>query len=207
LNLRILLVRLLPLALALTAAVGWSGMQTAFADANVPSGERINGQSTLEPAYDDMTGNQIYLNTPNNAHLNANPRAWAPLYVVEYPKDATVGTLQCAHIPADNCPDHGPLIAGVAASIMPSVYGAGALGHDHLLAAPGSGGDFNIAWEPYLVLFTNAAAANTHITTLAQLQWALNSGNAISVPLPQATFHCSVVSGAVYDHATPVTPV
>jgi hypothetical protein len=32
---------------------------------------------------------------------------------------------------------------------------------------PGSGGDFNIAWEPILVLFTTATAANTRLTTLA----------------------------------------
>jgi hypothetical protein len=75
------------------------------------------------------------------------------------------------------------------------------------MAGPGSGGDFNVAWEPVLVLFTSSAAANTHITTLAQINAAVASHNAILVPLPQLTFHCSVVSASVYAHSTPVTPV
>jgi len=28
------------------------------------------------------------------------------------------------------------------------VYSGGVMGHDHLMAGPASGGDFNIAWEP-----------------------------------------------------------
>src|SRR5262249_52480962 len=98
-----------------------------------------------------------------------------------------------------------------AAAAFPNVYGApdgsGVLGHDHMMAPPGSGGDFNVAWEPILVLFTNAAAANTRLTTLAQVNAAVSSGNAIEVPLPQLTFHCEVVPAIVYAHSTPVTPV
>ncbi|TME06199.1 MAG: hypothetical protein E6I80_14575 [Chloroflexi bacterium] len=81
------------------------------------------------------------------------------------------------------------------------------LGHDHLMAPPGSGGDFNIAWEPILVLFTSSAAANTHLTTLAQINAAVNSGNAFEVPNPAATFHCEVVPANIYANSTPVTPV
>ncbi len=41
------------------------------------------------------------------------------------------------------------------------------------MTVPGSGGDFNIAWEPILVLFTTATAANTRLTTLAHpARWA-----------------------------------
>jgi hypothetical protein len=228
LTLRFLVTSLTPLVLGLSLLASWGGQQTAFAASGSPSGERVNGQSTLEPAYDDSTGNVIYLHTPNHAPLNANPRAWAPLYVVEYPASVTFGgALQCAHLPKDNCPDHGPEIAAAATQAFPNVYCApdnptcGAstspdtsfvLGHDHLLAPPGSGGDFNIAWEPYAVFFTNTAAANEHITTLTQLENVLNTigpnglPNAIAVPLPQATFHCSVVPASVYFNGTPVTP-
>ncbi len=154
-----------------------------------------------------MTGNVTFVMTPINAPLNASPASWAPFYVPVYPASATVATLQCAHLPADNCPDHGPLIAALAASIVPSVYGGGVLGHDHMLALPGSGGDFNIAWEPILVLFKNAAAANTRLTTLAQVNAAVSSGNAFEVPLPPATFHCEVVPTNLYSRAIPVAPV
>jgi hypothetical protein len=89
-------------------------------------------------------------------------------------------------------------------AIMPSVYGGGVIGHDHLMAGPASGGDFNIAWEPVLVLFTSTAAANEHITTLAQITAALARHDVIEVPIPQATFHCSVVPAVVYWNGTPV---
>jgi hypothetical protein len=38
------------------------------------------------------------------------------------------------------------------------LYAKGVLGHDHLMAGPASHGDFNVAWEPILVLFTNPTA-------------------------------------------------
>lgn len=205
--------RLIALAVTLAAALAVLLPASMAAAAGVPSGERILGQSTIEPVYDDTTGSVTYVKTPNNAHEKANPRAWAPMYLPVYPVSAaaSVGTLECAHMPADNCPDHGPELALGAAAAVPSVYGpadgSGVLGHDHLIATPGSGGDFNIAWEPILVLFTSAAAANTHLTTLAQLDAAVSSGQAFEVPLPQLTFHCEVVPATTYDNATPVTPV
>jgi hypothetical protein len=121
-----------------------------------------------------------------------------------YPIGATVGTLLCQDVPQENCPDHGPAVAGAAAAIMPNVYGGGVIGHDHLMAGPGSHGDFNVAWVPVLVLFTSTAAANQHLITLAQVNAAVASDQAILVPLdgthgtPNLTFHCSVVSAAVY---------
>jgi hypothetical protein len=83
------------------------------------------------------------------------------------------------------------------------------IGHDHLMAGPASHGDFNVAWVPTLVLFTNSAAANTHITTLAQITAMITSGDAITVALdgtngfPNLTFHCAVVSAAAYAQGRP----
>ena len=197
------------LALALAIMLATVAPSYRAAASGLPSGERTNGMSTLEPVYDDMSGAIRYVSTPDKAPMHANPTAWAPFYLPVYPLSAAdaIGVVNCAHTPADNCPDHGPEVAGAAMQIMPSVYGAGVWGHDHLMAGPGSGGDFNVAWEPVLVLFTSSAAANTHITTLAQINAAVASHNAILVPLPQLTFHCSVVSASLYAHSTPVTPV
>lgn len=81
------------------------------------------------------------------------------------------------------------------------------LGHDHLVGIASTGGDFNVLWVPVLVLFTNKAVANHHLTTLAQVNAALAGPNpdAIAIWLPPATFHCSVVSGAAYAQGTPWT--
>jgi len=116
---------------------------------------------------------------------------------------STVGKLNCMGVPG-NCPDHDAGVAGAAMDIMPSVYGAGTIGHDHLVAPPGHQGDFNIAWEVIEVLFTTNAAANTHLTTLAAVNNAIATHNAISVDLGFA-FHCSVVSVAAYNRGTPVS--
>ena len=202
------LVTLVLLAAALAASLAGFTHSRAAAALSTPSGERIHGQSVIEPTIDDVTGNVTYVMTPLNAPLHANPKAWAPFYVPVYPLGVSfAGPLQCTHLPADNCPDHGPPIAAAAAQIVPAVYSAGVLGHDHLMAPPGSGGDFNIAWEPILVLFTNTAAANTRLTTLAQINAAVSSGNAIEVPNPSSTFHCEVVPANIYAKSTPVTPV
>jgi hypothetical protein len=209
---RLVLTRVTLVVLAAALAATWAGITPARAAvaASTPSGERIHGQSTLEPVFEDTTGNVAFIMTPDHAPLNANPASWAPFYVPVYPVSAaaSVGTLQCPHVPADTCPDHGPPIALGAAAAVPAVYGpangSGVLGHDHLLAPPGSGGDFNIAWEPVLVLFTSAAAANTRLTTLAQINAAVSSHQAFLVPLPQLTFHCEVVPATVYALATPV---
>lgn len=189
-------------ALALTLAGGAAPVGAA----GVPSGERMVGQSSIEPVYDDMTGAIAYVSTPIHipSPIHTNPRAWAPFYLPVYPTGSTVGTLNCMGVPG-NCPDHDGIIAGAAMGIMPGVYGGGVIGHDHLMAGPGSGGDFNIAWEPVLVLFTSTAAANEHITTLAQIDAALARHDVIEVPIAPATFHCSVVPAVVYEHGTPVS--
>ena len=161
------------------------------------------GQSVLEPVYDDEQAGVIgFVSTPLHAPMKANPRAWSPFYVPVYPVGSTVGTVLCQHIPLDNCPDHGPDVAGAAAAIMPAVYGGGVIGHDHLMDFPG-GADFNVAWEPILVLFTSKAAANEHLLTDAQIAAAVTRGDAIEVPVPALTFHCQAVAAAVWARATP----
>jgi len=131
-------------------------------------------------------------------------------YPSVYPVGATVPTLNCQDVPVENCPDHGPAVAAAAKAIDPAVYGGGVLGHDHLMAGPGSHGDFNVAWVPTLVLFTPGAAI-TQITTLTQLNGLIKSGAVFTVPLdgtngtPNLTFHCSVVPAAVYAQGVPFT--
>ena len=191
----------------------WMAAAPAFANGSEPTGERVHGQSAVEPAYDDGTGQLVYLNTPINistppASTNANARATAPLYLVMYPAGSTVlnnHNLNCMGVPG-NCPDHDGVVAGIATQVMPGVYGHNPLlvpGHDHLVGVASSGGDFNIAWEVWEVLFTNPTAANQHITTLDELNMAVHTGNAIKFDLG-FNFHCSVVSVAVYNHGAPV---
>jgi hypothetical protein len=174
---------------------------------SIPSGERVKGNVVIEPVYNDEQAGTIgYVATPAHAPnpVNSNPKSWDPFYLPVYPVGSTVGPLLCQHTPGpDNCPTHGDIIAGAAQSIMPSVYGAGVLGHDHLMDFPG-GKDFNPNWEPILVLFTNAAAANEHILTDAQIAAAVARGDAIEVPLPQAAFLCAAVPASVYQNATPL---
>lgn len=202
------------IVLSLLAVVGGAGLFSRGASADaLPSGERVFGQVAIEPAYNDINGDLVYLLTPMHAPFHANEHAVSPLYIVMYPTSASdVGTMNCAHQPADNCPDHGPELAGLAMATVPEVYGGGVWGHDHLGDMPPApkskgGGEFNVAWEPVVVLFTNAEAANTHVTTDAQIDALVDSGDAIEIPLPEATFLCAVVSGRTYQRATPVEPV
>lgn len=198
------MVKRLTLLAAITAMVLGAGISAAGAG-SVPSGERVKGQVVYEPVYNDEQAGTIgYVSTPLKAPtvVNANPAAWSPFYVPVYPIGSTVGTLLCTTFPTENCPDHGPGIAAAAAQIMPNVYGAGVLGHDHLMDFPG-GADFDVAWEPILVLFTSPAAANEHLLTDAQIEAAVDAGRAIEVPVPTLTFHCAAVSARVYALGTP----
>jgi hypothetical protein len=203
------------LAVVVSAAMVGLWALPAAAD-SLPSGERIvggngsHGGTVIEPVYDDMTGQIRYVSTPRGTAqpLPTNPRATAPFYLPVYPVGASVPTLNCQDVPVENCPDHGPAVAAAAQAIDPLVYGAGVIGHDHLMAGPGSHGDFNVAWVPTLVLFAPRAAI-TQITTLDQLNKLIGSHAVFTVPLdgtngtPNLTFHCSVVSAAVYAHGTP----
>ena len=204
------------------------------------SGHFTGGGATIEPAIDDSTGGYVYLRTPNNARSAKNlpkkmvpfsdlgfslPVNVAPLFLTVYPAGSNIdpATLNCAHIPADNCIDHGPAVAAGAVCIDPSVYAQGGtpdpncapdatappntsnvLGHDHLVGVAQSGGDFNVLWEPVLVLFTAVDPNQERITTLDQIETAVNvTHTAFLVPLPTLTFPCSVEGPAAYEKAMP----
>lgn len=169
----------------------------------LPSGETHFGSVTVEPAYNDMTGSIIYILTPDHTAdpVSSNQSAWAPLYLVMYPTGSSVGTLDCMGVPG-NCPDHDGLAENASAMLMPSVYSNGVVGHDHLLAPPASGGDFNIAWHVYIVLFTSAGVV-THITTVGEITAMQGLGQVVVDPTP-LVFICAVVHANVYNHGTPV---
>ena len=169
----------------------------------------VGGGGTVEPAYNGTDGSIIYLQTPNGVHVHPNRHNTAPLYIPVYPAGAGIdaNTLQCRHWPTDNCPDHGPGIADAAIALDGGVYGAGGgvVGHDHI-AGVRPQGDFNVLWEPVLVLFTSKAAV-THLTTIAQVQAAVNSGAAFTFDVPNGQFYCSIVSAASYARGTPAPTV
>jgi hypothetical protein len=176
----------------------------------LPSGERVVGNASIEPAYNDGDGTFVYLLTPNrlaplgpnNPINNVNPHAVAPLYLIVYPP-GTAGTFNCMGVPG-NCPDHGGAIAGVATSVMPGVYGtdpSAVPGHDHLVGMPHTG-DFNVPWHVYIELFTSGGAVS-HITTLAELQSAWASGGVRQLD-SGITFVCAVVSEHTYLAGNPV---
>jgi len=175
--------------------------------ATPPTGERILGKSALEAVYDAENPGAIgYVSTPMNAPMHANWHSWAPFYVVVYPSSAKFDTpLLCQDMPNENCPDHGPELAGLAQQMEPDVYGGGVRGHDHIMDYPG-GDDFNVAWKPVAVIFTNAAAAQTRLMTDTEIANAVANGDAEEIPLPQLTFHCAAVSAAVWARGTPVSP-
>lgn len=199
--------------LAVTMLLATAGTANAT---TLPSGEVQVGQTVIEPAYDDATGSLVYLSTPMGTAGHVNPvfqRNVAPIYLPMYPVGAPVGTLNCQDTTAttsENCPDHGPEVAGAtmaisAANGFGSVYANGVLGHDHLVGIASTGGDFNVLWEPVLVIFTNASAASRHVTTLSQITALISNHDVIEVPIPQATFHCASVAAAVYNNGVPFT--
>ena len=172
------------------------------------TGKFVGGGGTVEPAIDAANGNLVYLLTPNNAQAHPNAHNVAPLYLTMYPTGSVdPASLNCAHQPADNCPDHGPAVSFLAAAFESGVYGNGVAGHDHLVGIASTGGDFNVLWVPTLVLFKHTEDV-VRITTLAQLQALGNKVDVIPLDgtgqasfLPNLTFHCSVVSAAVYNKA------
>lgn len=196
------------LILALAACTALAPLDAAAAAP--PSGERVLGNATIEPAYDDSGAGIVYLLTPNRlAPLNptqpingVNSHAVAPLFLVVYPP-GTGGTFNCMGVPG-NCPDHDPTIAGVATGVMPNVYGtdpSSVPGHDHLVGLPRTG-DFNVAWHVYIELFTSDSAVH-HVTTLGQLEAGWSSGSIAQVDTG-ITFACSVVSAQAYAQASAV---
>lgn len=192
------------------AVVAYVGNVPAVAQ-GLPSGERQLGQTFIEPAYNADTGSILYLLTPLGAPFpsKANAHAVSPLYLVVYPNSAgaSVGTMNCQHFGGENCPDHGTDIAQLAASVFPGVYGAadgsGVWGHDHIVDPPG-GPDFNVAWQVHVILFTNSASANFHVTTDSEIDNLVNvTHEAIEIVTP-IVFNCNIVSGAAYRRGVPV---
>lgn len=191
---------------------------SAAAAAAPPSGERTLGQAVMEPAYDDSTGGLVFLLTPKqlaplsptNPINNVNQHAAAPLFLIVYPP-RTAGTFNCMGAPGD-CPDHAGVVAGLATTLFPDVYGtdpAAVPGHDHLVGIAHTGGDFNVPWHVYLEFFTPGAAV-THITTLAELQAAWDSGSIAKFQSGLGldtgiTFVCAVVPQTTYMTGTPVS--
>lgn len=221
--------RLVPSAAAIAAAglviASTGGASTANPSGQVTYGNSsfdpatqtfVGGGGTIEPAYDYSTGGLVYLQTPNNAQVHpakkidpatGMPINVAPLYLVVYPKGSIdPASLNCAHIPLDNCADHGNAVAagaeGFSASMGSTVYANGVAGHDHLVGIASTGGDFNVIWEPVLVVFNTAAAVH-HITTLSDL----DSSDVSELPLPQLDFNCTSVSAAAYERGTPAPAV
>ena len=183
----------------LVATASVSGADT------LPTGQRTFHNNGLEPAYNAENGQIGYFMEPAGK-MNASPKAWAPIYIVVYPTGTTAAsTFSCMHFAMgdDNCPSHGNIIAGLAAATEPTVYGDGVAGHDHVLDFPG-GDDFNIAWEPVVVLFKSKADANEHVITDARILQLYGEGKVDLIPLPGATFLCAIVPQRIWNMATPV---
>ena len=203
---------IIPIVIGLAVTVSLAPL--AHADPS-PSGQVAFGQSTVEPAYDDMAGSLVYLLTPNHVPFpsNANATSWAPMYIPMYPQNSTVTTLNC--LPT-NCDHLQVLPAGLVSAMgLSSVYPTGTIstkygsftgglvkGHDHLVGVAKTGGDFNIAWHVYLVLFTpqgvSDGASNQHLTTLAAINAAIASGDAVGPIDSGIVFNCSVVPATTY---------
>jgi hypothetical protein len=204
-------VRLL-LALAALAATALMASGSVGAD-SLPTGQRVFHNNSLEPVYNAAKAGEIGFLMEPAGKMNASQKAWAPIYVVVYPRDSTVAqstTFSCIHVAMgnDNCPSHGNAIAGLAMATEPGVYKTGTggdnvAGHDHLFDFPG-GDDFNIAWIPTVVLFKNKADANEHVLTDARIEQLKEAGKVDVIPLAAATFLCAVVPQRIWDMATPI---
>lgn len=79
------------------------------------------------------------------------------------------------------------------------------------MAVPGSqkaGGNYNVQWHVLATFFTpqgvSNGAMNTRILTLDQLQAAQARGDVTPFADTHIYFNCSAVSGAVYEHSTPL---
>ena len=207
----------LPLA-AVVAMAGAPSMANAAPTYPWQTGIRAVGTgATVEPAVNAIDGTQTFLITPNNAPFYdgtgplppAFQRVSAPLWLVTYPLGSQV----------DVGPGTAPLNCYTAGAFDPSaMYNCdhaqipGIKGHDHLVGVPGTqkaGGDYNVQWHVWATFFTDQGIAdgamNTRITTLAQLKAAQKAGDVSGDVDTHIYFDCSAVSGAVYQHATPLT--
>lgn len=206
------------LAAALVAAATYPYL-TARAGA-ADSGQRIFGQSDVEPAINDATGGSIYLLTPLKSPFpsKSSPAASAPMYIPMYPVSSAVSATglncqptNCDHLNVLPFPqvDYGvlPGSATACADFNGGSPCSPVEGHDHLVGIASTGGDFNVAWHVKLVVFTPAAFAdgkiNTRITALSQIQALVKSGDVFIADTP-ITFNCSSTSEKTYELGTPV---
>jgi hypothetical protein len=81
------------------------------------------------------------------------------------------------------------------------------IGHDHLVGVPHTG-DFNVAWNVVLMVFTPkgiaAGASNHRALSLIDVANLVTNGNAFEVSTP-IIFNCSIVSSTVYYNGTPLS--
>jgi hypothetical protein len=181
-----------------------SPQMSSVTNSTVPTGERVLGRTALIPIFDWSTGGLQYGSTPMGPALwPAKPSADAQnvFYLVVYPIQSTVGPIQCYDVPNETCPDHGPVIAGAAMQFLPTVYGAGVLGHDHL--SPPHGKEFHATLYPILVLFTHTSFANQRLTTRAAVNAAAARGEVFLAPAEGFSFLNAVVNQTVWANATP----
>jgi len=184
------------------------------------SGQRTFAQATVEPAVDTATGDTVYLLTPNKAASpsKANDAAVSPLYLTLYPLASTVSAFDLNCQP-NNC-EHVNVLpfhfsgydALPATSAICEQFNGGqecslVKGHDHLVAAASTGGDFHATCHVQLVVFTSRAfgngAINTRIKTLNELN-ALVASNDIMIVDTPFKVHCSIVSQRTYELGAPV---
>lgn len=188
---------------SLSAPPGIAASSNAAQNPTVFQGEKIHANSVINVLYDwdvGESGPVVYASRP------MGPQRWPEhnsaqavnyIYVVVYPVGSTVKGLMCYDTPNETCPDHGPVISAGAMQANPAVYGSGVLGHDHMSQQRAAH-----AYAVF-VLFTSKAAANTHITSRAQVQAAIAAGKAFLYPVPDLSFHNAPVDGRIYELATP----
>jgi hypothetical protein len=168
-------------------------------------GEKIHATGVINVLYNWDVGDAgpvVYAARPMGPqrwpeHNNMNSVDF--IYVVVYPVGSTVTGLMCYDTPNETCPDHGPVISAGAMQADPQIYGGGVLGHDHLSPPKATPAH---AYAVF-VLFKNPAKVNTHITTIAQIQAAVQANDAFLYPVPSLTFHNAPVDGRIYELATP----
>ena len=198
--------------IVLTGLASWTGA------ANAQSGQTAFGRGTTEPAIDLATGNTIFLLTPDKAPFpsKANEHAIAPLYLTAYPSTSTINPslLNCQ---PHNC-DHINVLPFLAPGYpnggqactqwgLPANGCSLLIGHDHLVGVPQTG-DFNVAWNVVLVVFTplgiTHGASNHRALTLADVANLVMNHYAFEVVTP-VFFNCSIVSSTVYYNGTPLS--
>lgn len=182
------------------------------------SGQRIFGQSEVEPAVNNANGDTVFLITPLHPPFpsNSNPRASAPMYIPMYPADSTINPaiLNCQPHNCDHLnvlPFPAPGYPNGETTCTQFGFSAGAcglvVGHDHLIGVQPVG-DFNVAWHVILVVFTSQGfsdgAINTRLLTLHDIADAVTRGDAFEVSTP-IVFNCSIVPQAVYLRGTPLS--